>query len=167
MKKNILLLFLMMLIACSNPSKIFAEENLQNLIDSLDDGAVLHLENKTYEGNIVIDKPIDIIGDKDTIIKGDGTGNVISIKASGVKIKNLTVTNSSMNRNSSEEYAAIKVYNDGNLIDHVTIKHSFHGIYLSQAHHNVILNSQITGLGNGEIAGKEMVYTFFIQTIIY
>lgn len=152
MKKSILLFFLMLVIALIIPSKMFAEENLQNLIDSLNDGEVLHLENKTYEGNIVIDKSIEIIGEKGTVIKGDGTGNVISIKASGVIIKNLTITNGSMNLNSSEEYAGIKVYHDGNTIDSVTIKHSFHGIYLSQSHHNTIQNSYITGLGKGEIA---------------
>lgn len=152
MKKNILLFFLMLFIACLGPGETFAEENLQNLIDSLDDGAVLHLENKTYEGNIVINKPIEIIGDKDTVIKGDGTGNTISVHASGVKLRNLTVTHGSMNLNSSEEYAGIKVYKDGNLIDSVTVKHSFHGIYLSQAHQNTIENCRIIGLGKGEIA---------------
>lgn len=152
MKKNILLFFLMLGIALIIPSKIFAEENLQNLIDSLDDGAVLHLENKTYEGNIVIDKPIEIIGQNHTVIKGDGKGNTISIKTSGVTIRNVTVTHGSMNLNSSEEFAGIKVYEDGNIIDSVTVKHSFHGIYLSQSHHNTIQNSHIIGLGKGEIA---------------
>ncbi len=59
-----------------------------------------------------------------------------------------------MNRNSSEEYAAIKVYNDNNIIENVTINNSFHGIYLSQSHNNTIQNNHITGLGKGEIAGQ-------------
>lgn len=154
MKTNILLLFMLSLIVIAYPNKGLASENLQSIINSADEGAVIHLENKTYEGNIVIDKPLEIIGDKKTIIKGDYSGNVISIRSPYVKIRNLTVMNSSLDRNSSEEYAAIKVYTDHNLIDSVTIKHFFHGIYLSQAHHNTVQNSKITGLGKGQIANQ-------------
>ncbi|MFO1442126.1 nitrous oxide reductase family maturation protein NosD [Bacillus sp. Bva_UNVM-123] len=152
MKKNMLLLFMMMVIVIAIPKHSLASENLQAIIDELDDGAVIHLENKTYEGNIVINKAIEIIGDKETVIKGDGTGNVISVRASHVKLRNLTVTNSSLSRNDSEEYAAIKVYTDHNLIDTVTIKHFFHGIYLSQAHFNTVRNATIEGQGKGVIA---------------
>lgn len=154
MKKHLLFLFMLLLIAALNPNKSIASENLQAMIDTLDEGAVLELENKTYEGNIVIDKSIEIIGKENTVIQGDRTGNVISVRAPHVKIRNLIVTNSSLNRNSSEEYAAIKIHTDHNLIDSVTIKHSFHGIYLSQAHHNTVQNSDITGLGKGQIANQ-------------
>ncbi len=74
MKKLTPLFFLVFLILITLPRVSMASETLQSTIDSLEDGAVLHLENKTYVGNIVINKPIEIIGEKDTIIKGDGTG---------------------------------------------------------------------------------------------
>lgn len=131
-----------------------AAGNLQATIDSMKEGAVLKLEGKTYEGNIVITKPLTIIGTKNTVIKGDGTGNVISVKAPNVKLKNVTVTGSSMNRNSSEEYAAIKIYSNNNVIEHFKVRDSFHGIYLSQAHHNKIQYADIKGLGKGEIAAQ-------------
>jgi len=152
MKKTMLLLFLMILFVIAIPKHSFASEDLQAMIDSLDDGAVIQLENKTYEGNIVINKSIEIIGDKKTVIKGDGTGNVISVRAPHVILRNLTVTHSSLTRNDSEEYAGIKVYTDHNLIDTVTIKHFFHGIYLSQAHFNTVRNANIEGQGKGVIA---------------
>ncbi|MDQ0154383.1 nitrous oxide reductase family maturation protein NosD [Robertmurraya andreesenii] len=154
MKKFAFLFFLTIGILISLPNQSLAAENLQKKIDSLEGGAVLRLENKTYEGNITINKPVEIIGQKGTVIKGDRTGNVISVRSPNVKIRNLTVINSSLDRNSPEEYAAIKVYTNHNLIDGVTIKHSFHGIYLSQAHHNTIKNCHITGLGKGQIANQ-------------
>lgn len=131
-----------------------ATESLQTTIDSMEAGAVLKLENKTYEGNIVINKSITIIGVGDTIIKGDGTGNVISIKAPNVRLSKLTVLNSSMDRNTGEEYAAIKVYSNHNIIEHIMVRDSFHGIYLSQAHDNTISDTDISGLGYGEIANQ-------------
>lgn len=137
------------------PSESFAADGgLQDQIDSLKKGDVLKLESKTYEGNIVIDKQIEIIGTGKTVIKGDGNGNVISIKAPGVKISHLKVINASMDRNSPEEYAAIKVHSNGNTIEHIVIRDSFHGIYLSQAHENKIRFIDIKGLGKGEIASQ-------------
>lgn len=154
MKKFALFLLIFSLFMIVKPEKNMAAENLQGVIDSLKEGAVLKLENKTYQGNIIINKRITIIGSEKTVIKGDGTGNVISIKAPHVKLTKLTVTNSSMNRNSAEEYAAIKVYTNNNVIDHITIRHSFHGIYLSQAHGNTIRYNHISGQGQGQIASQ-------------
>ncbi|QCJ44942.1 nitrous oxide reductase family maturation protein NosD [Bacillus sp. S3] len=154
MKKLTLLIFLFSLFILVKPEKYMAAESLQALIDSMKEGAVLQLENKTYEGNIVIHKPLTMIGSEKTVIKGDGTGNVISVKAPNVKLSKLTVTHGSMNRNSAEEYAAIKIYTNNNTVEHIRIRHSFHGIYLSQAHHNKIRYNDIKGLGKGEIAAQ-------------
>ncbi|WP_413358345.1 nitrous oxide reductase family maturation protein NosD [Robertmurraya sp. 2P01SA] len=154
MKKLTFLFFIIAMIFLAVPHAGLAANDLQQMIDILEDGDILQLEDKTYEGNITIDKSIELIGQTNTVIKGNGAGNVISIQAPHVTIRNVAVTGGSMNRNSSEEYAGIKVYSDHNVIDGVIIKHSFHGIYLSQAHHNIIENSQITGVGKEEIAGQ-------------
>lgn len=154
MKQVTLILFMSLLLAIIIPSNSSAAFNLQAMIDQAEEGAVIQLENKTYEGNITIDKPIEMIGSKKTVIKGDGTGNVISVHAPKVKIRNLTVTGGGMDRNSSEEYAGIKLYTNGNLLDEITIQNSFHGVYLSQAHENTIRRVHITGKGNNAIANQ-------------
>lgn len=152
MKNYLLLLIFISILMIAMPKQSSAASNLQTMIESAEEGAVLQLENKTYEGNIVINKSIEIVGKKHTVIKGDGTGNVISVTAPNVTLRNLTVTNSSMNRNSAEEYAAIKLHSNGNFVDNITVTDSFHGIYLSQSHHNTISNCTITGHGHGIIA---------------
>jgi nitrous oxide reductase family maturation protein NosD len=154
MKKLTLFLLIFSLFILLKPEKNMAAENLQSIIDSLKEGAVLKLKNKTYDGNIVITKSMTLVGSGRTVIKGDRTGNVISIKAPNVKLSKLTVTHGSMNRNSAEEYAAIKIYTNNNVVDHITIRDTFHGIYLSQAHHNKIRFNNIKGLGKGEIADQ-------------
>lgn len=151
MKRILLISFFLLFFV---PIPVLAENDLQQLIDNTDVNGILELENKTYEGNIVITKPITIKGQKGTVIRGDETGNVIEIHASNVHVLNLTVTNSSMDRNSGEEYAAIKIFENNNHVENVTIKNSFHGIYLSQSHGNTIIANNVTGLQNGEIAGQ-------------
>ncbi|MBS8265478.1 nitrous oxide reductase family maturation protein NosD [Mesobacillus boroniphilus] len=152
MKKFLWLLLLFS--AFTFPEKGAAAENLQAVINSAKDGAVIKLENKIYTGNIVIDKPLTLVGKKGTVIEGDGKGNVISVRAPGVTVSNLDVRKSGMSRNSSEEYAAIKVYTDGNIIRNIWITQSFHGVYLSKAHNNTIENVRVKGLGKGEIAAQ-------------
>lgn len=154
MKKALFMLFILLLTYTFHIEEKMASENLQATIDSLEEGAVLKLEDKTYTGNIVIEKSMTIVGSGNTIIKGDGTGNVISIKAPQVHLSNLIIMNSSMDRNSSEEYAGIKVYTNHNVMENIKITNSFHGIYLSQAHHNIIRQTEIIGRGNGEIANQ-------------
>ncbi|MGV2939411.1 nitrous oxide reductase family maturation protein NosD [Mesobacillus sp. LC4] len=151
---NKFLWLLLLLSAISFPDKGAAAENLQAVIDSAKDGAIIQLESTTYSGNIVIDKPLSLIGKNGTVIEGEGNGNVISVRAPGVTISDLKVIKSGMDRNSPEEYAAIKVYTNGNVIRNIRIDQSFHGIYLSKAHDNTIENVRVIGLGKGEIAAQ-------------
>lgn len=137
------------------PLIVLAEGNeLQHLINHTEKYGILKLEDKVYEGNVVITKPLSIVGGKHTIIKGDGTGNVVSIKSPEVKLMKVTITNSGMSRNTSEEFSAIKIYSNDNVIDYVTIRNSFHGVYLSQAHHNIVKNVHVMGDNHGTIAGQ-------------
>lgn len=149
-----LILFITAFFIIFLPNEGLASERLQDIIDSAKEGATIKLKNRTYEGNIEIHKSVTIIGSKKTIIKGDGTGNVISVHAPDVQLHYLTVVNSSMDRNSSEEYAAIKLHSHHNVLDHIAIKDSYHGVYLSQSHHNLVQNVKVTGMGKKEIAAQ-------------
>ncbi|WP_158587482.1 nitrous oxide reductase family maturation protein NosD [Neobacillus notoginsengisoli] len=155
MMKKLLILFIFLSCIALGPEKSFAAPgDLQSKIDALEEGESLTLEGITYEGNLVITNSIKISGTKGTVIKGDGDGNVISIKAPGVTIANLTVTNGSMDRTAPEEYAGIKVFSNGNTIENVYIHDVFHGIYLSKAYHNTLKNNHILGFADGEVAGQ-------------
>jgi nitrous oxidase accessory protein len=131
----------------------FAGNELQLLIDQTPENGVLQLEDRTYEGNVVITKPIRMVGSQHTIIQGEQAGNVIEIKAPEVVLEHVTVTHSGNDRNSGEEYAAIKLFEDRNVLRDITITDSFHGIYLSQSHENEISQIHVTGQA-GEIASQ-------------
>ncbi|RLA74778.1 MAG: nitrous oxide reductase family maturation protein NosD [Epsilonproteobacteria bacterium] len=68
---------------------------LQDAIDNAPAGSILKLPAGVYKGNIVIDKPITIIGkEKGVIIDGGGKGTVIKVTGSYVTLKNLKIINS-------------------------------------------------------------------------
>lgn len=131
-----------------------ADSSVQQLVDQTPVNGVLTLKDQTYVGNVVIDKPMTVRGSAGTIIQGDGTGNVITIKAPNVRLEKLTVANSSFDRNSAEEYAGVKVMTDHNVLKDLVITHAYHGVYLSKAHYNEVSNVDITGLKAKEIAGQ-------------
>ncbi|EQB40599.1 hypothetical protein M947_01990 [Sulfurimonas hongkongensis] len=68
---------------------------LQDAIDKAPSGSTLKLYSGVYSDNIIIVKPLTIIGVEDgVVIDGGGVGNVISIKSSNVTLSNLTIQNS-------------------------------------------------------------------------
>lgn len=68
---------------------------LQDAIDNAPKGSILKLPAGVYKGNIIINKPITIIGkEAGVIIDGEGKGTVIKITGSFVTLKNLKIINS-------------------------------------------------------------------------
>jgi len=77
------------------PFSLLSASVLQDAIDKAKPGSRLELPAGVYHGNIVITKPLILDGkDQKAIIEGDGNGTVISIRSSGVTLKNLTIRGS-------------------------------------------------------------------------
>ncbi|WP_332650247.1 right-handed parallel beta-helix repeat-containing protein [Lysinibacillus sp. 54212] len=90
--KKIIGLLLITLFYCGN-DVYAAKQELQRLIDEAEDGAVIQLEARVYEGDIIINKPITIEGQSDTVIKGkrDSETTVTIEGASDVTIRNVMI----------------------------------------------------------------------------
>ncbi|MEH7443284.1 nitrous oxide reductase family maturation protein NosD [Bacillus sp. JJ1122] len=133
---------------------VSADVSLQKLIDETPINGELKLEAQTYEGNIVITKPITMIGKKGTVIRGDGKGNVILIKASHVTIKNLNIENSSLSRNSGEEYSGVRSMGDHNQFIKLVIHDVYHGLFLNSSKYNLVDGVRVTGQGTGKLGSQ-------------
>jgi len=77
-------------------SLLFLSANpLQEAIDKAAPYATIKLQKGIYYGNIVIDKPLRIIGmDEDVIINAQGRGSVVKITSSDVVLQNLVIQGS-------------------------------------------------------------------------
>ncbi|GAM14568.1 nitrous oxide reductase family maturation protein NosD [Mesobacillus selenatarsenatis] len=133
---------------------VSADVSLQKLIDETPINGELILENKQYEGNIEITKPITIIGQKDTTIRGDGKGNVVLVKASNVIMKNLTIEHGSLNRSSDEEYSGIRTMGEHNQFINLVIHDVYHGLYINSSNHTLVKNVTVTGQGTGKLGSQ-------------
>ena len=65
--------------------------SLQQLIDDTDDGATLLLEAGTYQGPVVIDRPITLDGQNHAVIDANGRGSVIVVDTDGTFLGKVTM----------------------------------------------------------------------------
>ena len=117
---------------------------LQEVINKAKAGSKIELPEGVFEGNIVIDKPLMIIGKGEkTVIKGEGKGTVVKIRSSNVIIKDLSITNSGKEHEKVDAGISIK---DAKFCEVINCKitDSLFGIDLQNVHNSKIIGNYIT-----------------------
>ncbi len=119
-------------------------QSLQSYIDKVKAGSKLELPKGVFKGNIVINKPLMIVGKgDDTLIRGDGNSTVVKIRSSNVILKNLTIENSGKEHERIDAGISIK-NSDFCTIENCKIKNCLFGIDLQNVHHSKIIGNFIT-----------------------
>ena len=124
---------------------------LQKSIDNAPAGATIKLWAGTYSGNIVINKPITLLGQgENTLIKGENKGNVISINSSHVTLKNLKIIKSGNRLENLDSAVFVK---DAKFIsiENCIIDESLFGIFMDNVNDSRIIKNKISS--NGESVG--------------
>ena len=134
--KLFFLLFFLISSALANP--------LQEAIDKAPPNSIIKLSEGTYYGNIIINKPLTIIGKTDrVIIQGEKTGTVVKVNSSYVTLKNLTISGSGNRMDRLD--AGISINSTKNcLIQNCKILDSLYGIDMNIVSDSEILSNYIT-----------------------
>lgn len=130
---------------------------LQTAIDSANAGDTLILAAGTYTGSIKIHRSLTILGNKSSVIDGQGTSHTIIISAPDVTIKGLSIHNSGVNLVNEDSGIFVTDQGDRARIDSNRFENNLIGIYLkgpeaAMVTHNVIIGSQnhrMNDRGNG------------------
>lgn len=131
---------------------IFAGKNqafnkIKTAINSAQKGDTIIVLNGIYkEGNIVIDKPLTLIGKGFPILDGQKKFEILSIKSSHVSIEGFIIQHSGIA--TLDDPGGIKVYNS----NHVTIKNNilednFFGIYIQYGKFCTVKDNKIKAYG--------------------
>ncbi len=101
------------------------------------------------EGNIIVDKPLTLLGSENPVLDGEKKFEPISIKSNNVTIQGFTVQGSG--HSSIVDIAAIKIYNRSHIkvIDN-KLEDNFFGIYSQNAKHVEIRGNRIQAYGVAE-----------------
>jgi len=137
--------------------------SLQEIIDQAKPGDQVKIEKGIYTGQIIISKPLTLIGEEGATIDGGGKGNVVTITADGVMLKGFAIQNSGKEPDNCG--ILLKEVNNA-IIDSNRISNVLFGIYSEKSSSNTIKNNEIESFhahfskrGNGIhlFKGKENV----------
>ena len=125
----------------------------------------LLIKKGTYkEFNIVIDKPMTLLGEDYPIIDGEDKGEIITIVSDNVTIDGLFIIN--VGTSYTADYAAIRVVKSKNfLIQNVVLEKLFFGIYLEKSQHGRVYHNKIIGDAVEEFNSGNGIQLWYCQNI--
>lgn len=115
-------------------------------------GDEITVRSGVYQGPLLIDKRVRLIGLDYPKIEGGGQGDTITIQADGVTFQGFEVKGSGRKLENSD--AGIKIFSKGNLVKDNHILENLFGIYLNKASQNILENNLIKGRPAKEKLGE-------------
>lgn len=121
-------------------------------------------EGNYVEYDLIVDKPLTIIGEGKVVIDGNRKGFVLIINADDVTVKNFEVKHASTSF--MEDYAGILVEETENtVIENVTLTDNFFGIYLAKSSNATIKNNHITASGERETKSGNGIHLWYSKNV--
>lgn len=109
------------------------------------DHDTLLIKKGTYEEfNIVIDKPLTLLGKDYPVIDGKDQGEIITITSDNVSVDGLFIVN--VGTSYTTDYAAVRVIKSKHfVIQNLVLERLFFGIYLEKAENGKVFNNKVIG----------------------
>lgn len=139
--------------------------SITRALQTAKDGDVLIINQGEYsEGNIIIDKMVELIGVNYPVIDGDNNEEIFTIIRDSVKIKGLLLRNAGVSY--LKENAAIRLEHvSGCVIENNKLYNNFFGIYLSRSSNTLIANNYIEAYGKGETSSGNGIHLWYSKEV--
>jgi nitrous oxidase accessory protein len=125
---------------------------IQDAISAAEPGETVLIKSGEYcEGNILVDKPLYLIGEGNPVIDGENETEILTVTAHGVHIEGLTLRN--VGTSYIEDRAGIRIKKARDfVIQNNRLENTFFGIYLEHAARGVVRDNIVTGQASGDEA---------------
>ncbi len=152
MKISVLIIFsflhFSLLFAQSKSIEVCGDCSVSKLSTALEQASpqdTIILKPGTYrEYNIIIDKPIIVIGEGEAVIDGENKGEVIKVISDSVHLEGFKIIN--VGTSYTTDYAAIRIAKSKHFkIHNVDLEKLFFGIYLEKAEDGEVIGNTIIG----------------------
>nr|WP_321233279.1 nitrous oxide reductase family maturation protein NosD [uncultured Psychroserpens sp.] len=119
--------------------------SLKEAIRIAKDFDTIVVKKGTYKAHdIVIDKPLTIVGENYPVIDGELKGEIITIISDNVTVDGLFIIN--VGTSYTEDYAAIRVRKSKNfVIQNLVLEKLFFGIYIEKSSHGKVFHNKVIG----------------------
>ena len=118
---------------------------LQRRIDAAPAGATLVVDSGAYEGDLLIDKPLHLVGRGRPRLLGSCRGSVVRIRASHVSLEGFDIDGRSggdLGRDSS----GVHVSGSDAIVRDCRIEGALFGVYLREAHRSRVVGCSVRGI---------------------
>ncbi|MFD0796402.1 nitrous oxide reductase family maturation protein NosD [Maribacter chungangensis] len=125
----------------------------------------LWIRKGTYkEFNILVNKPLVIIGEEHPLIDGDKQGEIIRVASDNVTLDGLHLTNVGVSY--TTDYAAIRVVKSQNyLIRNMVLEKLFFGIYLEKSDNGRVFHNKIVGEAKDEYNSGNGIQLWYCNNV--
>ncbi|MEX0741468.1 MAG: NosD domain-containing protein, partial [Phycisphaeraceae bacterium] len=144
----LLLVAMLSLPAVGEMTRVLPGDDLQQAIDTADDGGTLLLAAGVHRGPVTVSKPLTLRGEGDASIVGTGIGSVLTLEADDVRVEHLAIRRSG--RDLSKDDAGILITGDRARIIDVTLHNNLHGIYVRGGKDVRLVANTVVGLAATE-----------------
>ncbi|MFC0261993.1 nitrous oxide reductase family maturation protein NosD [Fontibacter flavus] len=123
--------------------KVKSGESIKEAIETASSGDTLLLESGLYqEHEIIIRKPLTIIGENHPIIDGQDQGNIILVAAENVHIRGLKLINTG--KSNMDDSAGIKFFDSKYCsVEDMVLENTFFGLHFSNSSNLTIRNNSL------------------------
>lgn len=126
---------------------------LQARIDAAPADGVVTIEAGTWRGDLIIDKPLTLRGERRPLLIGSGAGSVIRIRAAHVTIEGFDIDGGG-GGDLGMDPSGIHIASTHATVRDCIVRNTLFGIYLREADDAVIERSEIHGIG-GKMPGEK------------
>ncbi len=164
-KINLLFIVILQLNFSNAQIIIQPNQNLKETIEKSLTNSILIIKPGIYKvDNILIEKPLTIIGENLPIIEGNQKDEVITIKSNKVKISGLRISNAGISF--LKENAGIRIEESSDcLIENNILTDNFFGIYISKSFNCVVRNNRIESFNNSETTSGNGIHLWYSKAI--
>lgn len=107
-------------------------------------GDVIRVRAGRYAGSVVIDRPVELVGEPGAVLDGEGRGTVVQVTGRGVVLRDLTIEHSGDSY--LTEDAGIRLERaDGARIERVRIQDTLFGVFVVESNDCEVSASHIRG----------------------
>ncbi|MEK6152250.1 nitrous oxide reductase family maturation protein NosD [Flavobacteriaceae bacterium 3-367] len=126
----------------------------------------LLIKKGTYnEYDILIDKPLTLLGEGYPKIDGQRKGEIIRVTADNVTLDGLFLVN--VGTSYTRDYAAVRIVKSKNfLIKNLVLEKLFFGIYLEKSSHGQVLYNRIIGDAVNEHSSGNGIQLWYSQNVV-
>ena len=120
----------------------------------------------TYsEYDLVIDKPLTIIGTENPVIDGMDKGEVVRIVSDSVRVEGISIIN--VGTSYTTDFAAIRVVKSKHFsIRNLKLEKLFFGIYLEKAEHGEVIGNTIKGDAVEEFSSGNGIHLWYCKNVV-